>query len=461
MQDLTAGSIARNVLKMASFVLVSMVFQTLYFLVDLYFVGRLGRDAVAAVSVSGNLTFVVIAASQMLAVGTTALIAQAVGRRDQKEARLVFNQSQTLAVLIGAGFFVVVMLLRGKYAAGQAADQATARLVVDYLDWFVPAMALQFPLVAATAALRGTGNFKPGMVIQSGTVVLNIVLAPVLILGWGTGRPLGVAGAGLATFLAMVPGLLVLFAYMVRTEKYLRFAPGDMAPVLPLWARMLKVGLPAGAEFALMGVYVAVVYTISRPFGAAAQAGFGIGLRVVQAVFMPVVALGMAASPVAGQNFGARKGERVRQTFNVSCLMVSGYMAVLMLVCLAAPAALVRIFSKDAGVLAVGGEYMRIVAFTFLPSGIIFVSSSLFQALGNTVPPLLSSLSRILVVSVPALVLSRMAGFELRWVWYLAVLSSLVQASANLALLRREFGRKLAFAAAPPGQALNAALAGE
>ena len=105
------------------------------------------------------------------------------------------------------------------------------------------------------------------MLIQSGTVVLNIVLAPVLILGWGTGRPLGVAGAGLSTFVATVPGLLVLFAYVVRTEKYLRFSPGDLPPVFPLWGRMLKIGLPAGAEFVLMGVYVAVVYTISRPFG--------------------------------------------------------------------------------------------------------------------------------------------------------------------------------------------------
>jgi putative MATE family efflux protein len=455
MQDLTAGSIARNMLKMTSFVLVSMVFQTLYFLIDLYFVGRLGRDAVAAVSVSGNLTFIVIAASQMLSVGTTSLVAQAVGRREQKEARLLFNQSQTLGFVIGAVFFVGVLLLRDGYAKSQAADAATAALVIDYLIWFVPAMALQFPIAAATAALRGTGNFKPGMLIQSGTVLLNIVLAPVLILGWGTGHPLGVAGAGLSTFISVVPGLIVLFIYITRAEKYLRFAPADLPPVLPLWGRMLKIGLPAGAEFILMGAYVAIVYAISRPFGAAAQAGFGIGLRVVQAAFMPVVALGMAASPVAGQNFGAHKAERVRETFRVGALMACGYMAILTLLCVVVPEALVGVFSQDVGVVSMGGGYLHIVAWTFLPSGIVFVSSSMFQALGNTIPPLLSSFSRILIAGGPALVLSRLPGFQLRWVWFLAVASAVVQVSANLVLLRREFARKLGFA--PPPAAATAA----
>ena len=204
MQDLTQGSLARNVLKMSSFMLVSMVFQTLYFLVDLYFVGRLGRAAVAAVSVSGNLTFLVLAATQTLGVGTTALIAHAVGRRDREQARLLFNQSQVLSLLVGVLFFVVAHgPARTATPAALSADPETARLASDYLAWFIPAMALQFALVATSAALRGTGNFKPGMIIQSATVVINIVLAPLLIFGWaplpadgGGGRGAGLAGGG-------------------------------------------------------------------------------------------------------------------------------------------------------------------------------------------------------------------------------------------------------------------------
>src|SRR5256885_12446548 len=112
MQDLTKGPISRNILRMTSFMLVSMLFQTLYFLVDLYFVGRLGKSAVAAVSLAGNLTFTVLAATQMLAVGTTSLVSQATGRKDRTTTLLVFNQSQALSLVVGALFFALMTALR-------------------------------------------------------------------------------------------------------------------------------------------------------------------------------------------------------------------------------------------------------------------------------------------------------------------------------------------------------------
>src|SRR5215467_7396317 len=120
MQDLTKGSLARNLLQTTSFMLVGMIFQTLYFLVDLYFVGRLGKTAVAAVSLSGNLMFLVLALTQMLGVGTSALIAHATGRKDRDAARLVFNQSQLLSLMVGLLFFVIMMALRGRFARAQA-----------------------------------------------------------------------------------------------------------------------------------------------------------------------------------------------------------------------------------------------------------------------------------------------------------------------------------------------------
>src|SRR5688572_21614240 len=171
--------------------LVSMVFQTLYVLVDLYWVGRLGTDAVAAVGIAGNLMFFVLAATQMLGVGTTTLVAHATGRRDREQANVVFNQAQVLSLLVGVLFLATALLVRVPYAEAQSADAATAALTASYLLWFVPGLALQFGLIAMGSALRGTGNFRPGMVVQTATVILNIVLAPVLIFGWGTGYAMG------------------------------------------------------------------------------------------------------------------------------------------------------------------------------------------------------------------------------------------------------------------------------
>src|SRR5262245_2263546 len=207
MEDLTRGSISNHLFKTASFMLVTMVFQTLYFLVDLYWVGRLGKEAVAGVGVAGNLAFIVLAISQMLAVGTTTLVSHAAGQRNHERALLIFNQSQLLSIIVGALFFVVSMLFRSSYAQALSADETTAVLAAEYLLWFLPAMGLQFAIVAMGAALRGIGNFKPGMIVQTTTVILNILLAPVLMFGWVTGRPMGVAGTSLATLIAVLVGV--------------------------------------------------------------------------------------------------------------------------------------------------------------------------------------------------------------------------------------------------------------
>jgi putative MATE family efflux protein len=443
MQDLTTGSVTRHLLKTTSFMLVTMVFQTLYFLVDLYWVGRLGKEAVAAVSVAGNLFFVVLAVSQMLGVGTTVLISHAAGQKDHDRALKVFNQSQVLSMLVGALFLVLAMAFRDAYARGMAADTRTASLASDYLKWFVPASALQFGMVAMGSALRGTGNFKPGMVVQTVTVIINIVLAPFLIFGWVTHRPLGVAGAALATFIAIIVGVVWLLTYFFKRDSYLKFTPADWKPRVDLWAAMLKIGLPAGAEFALMGVYLFIIYGVSKPFGAAAQAGFGIGMRIIQAGFMPVVALGFSVAPVAGQNFGARLADRVRETFKSAVLLSASLMLLFALLCHIAPAAMIRVFSSDPQVIAVGEEYLRIISWNFVASGVIFVASSMFQAIGNTVPSLVSSFIRIVAVAIPTILLARLPGFHLVWIWYLSVASVTLQMLLSLLLLRRELRLRL------------------
>ena len=443
MHDLTTGSITRHLLKTTSFMLVTMVFQTLYFLIDLYWVGRLGSQAVAAVAVAGNLTFVVLAVTQMLAVGTTTVISHAVGAKDLPRAQLVFNQSQVLAGAAGIAFLGIAMLLRVAYATALSADAVTAALAADYLLWFIPAMALQFAIVAMGAALRGTGNFKPGMVVQTMSVILNMILAPFLIFGWITGRSLGVAGAALSSLVAVVVGTVWLAMYFLPVDAFLHFRRSLWRPRFDLWWQMLKVGLPAGAEFGLMAVYLFVVYTIMRPFGAPAQAGFGIGLRIVQAGFLPVVALGFAVAPVAGQNFGARLRSRVKGTFKTAAMLAGMAMVALAVLCHIAPEAMISVFSNDAEAIAVGEEYLRIVSWSFVGSGVVFVASSMFQALGNTMPALISSVARVAFVAIPLILLARLDGFQLRWIWYLSAASVAVQFGLMLTLLQREMRAKL------------------
>ncbi|MGH9314890.1 MAG: MATE family efflux transporter [Vicinamibacterales bacterium] len=445
MKDLTQGSVARNLLQISAFLATSMLLQTLYLLVDLYWVGRLGKEAIAAVGLSGNVTFVVLALTQALGVGTTTLISHAAGRKDQPRAHLVFNQSLVLSILCGLAFLVVAFAVRGAYCRALAADALTARLAEEYLSWFLPALTLQFGMVAMASSLRGTGIVKPTVVIQVISVALNMALAPVLVFGWGTGLAMGVAGAALATFVSVVVGVVLLIAYFLRREVYIGFDRALWKPAWQIWKQMMAVGAPAGGDFVVLSAYLVLVYWIIQAFGAAAQAGFGIGGRVMQALFLPVVAIAFAAAPVAGQNFGARAGDRVRQTFEWAAAMSSAVMLLLTIACQISPGAFIRPFSSDPAVLAVGAEYLRITSWNFVPSGIVFTSASIFQGIGNSVPPVLISALRLLLFGVPALLLSQTSGFELREVWYLAVATVLVQLALNVLLLRREFRRKLAF----------------
>ncbi len=450
MKDLTKGPIHRHILEMAAPMAIGMLIQTLYYLVDLYFVSRLGDAAIAGVSAAGNAMFIVMGLTQMLGVGTVALIAQAVGRNDQPDANLIFNQSLVLSALCGLVTLVGGYAFTEGYMNSLGADAATAAAGVTYLHFFIPGLALQFALIAFGSALRGTGIVKPTMAVQALTILLNVVLAPVLIAGWGTGRPLGVAGAGLATSISVAVGVVLMSVYFIRQEKYVSFRSSEWRPRLETWRRMLRIGLPAGGEFVLMFVYMAVIFRIIRDFGAAAQAGFGVGSRVMQAIFLPAMAIAFAAAPIAGQNFGARRPERVRETFRSAALMGSAVMLALTLVCQWRPEWFVLGFTSEPAVVEVGAQFLRFISWNFVASGLIFTCSGMFQALGNTWPSLVSTGTRLLTFALPALWLSHQPGFRIEQVWYLSVATVAFQAALSFLLLRSQLRRRLAGLLSPP-----------
>lgn len=455
MKDLTQGPITGQVIAMAVPLAIGMLFQTLYLLVDLYFVAHLGDAAIAGVSSAGTAMFVIMALTQMLGVGTVALVAQAVGRKDQAEANLIFNQSVTLSAFCGVATLLAGWLLGDLYVRSMAADAATAAAGTAFLYYYTPGLALQFALVALGSALRGTGIVQPTMVVQVLTVLLNTVLAPVLIAGWGTHYPLGAAGAGLASSIAVAAGVVFLWIYFARLEHYVKLDSALLAPRAPVVRRILNVGLPAGGEFLMMFVIIGVIYWVIRGFGPTAQAGFGIGGRVMQALFLPVMAIAFAAPAVAGQNFGAGKYTRVRETFRAAALLSAVLMFAVTLVCQWRPQVFIEFFSRQPEVVEVGATYLRVISWNFVATGVIFTCSGLFQALGNTWPSLASSASRLLTFVLPAVILSTLPDFSLLKVWHLSVATVWLQMITSLLLLRREFRRKLGPAADPAVTGLN------
>ena len=423
MQDLTTGSVSRHLLKTMSFMLVSMVFQTLYVLVDLYWVGRLGTEAVAAVAISGNLLFVVLAVTQMLGVGTTTLISHAAGSKDRDRALLVFNQSQVLAMVVGVIFLVVAMALRPLYARRLSADAVTAQLVLDYLLWFIPAMgAAVWPRRHGVGAARHrpvqarAWSFKPAR--SSSTSCSR--------------RSSSSAGAS-----AMRSASPARRSRRSSPSSWARSGfsrTSSRARSCTSWSRIGSRGSGSGATCSrsgcrparssrLMAVYLGIVYYVTRPFGAAAQAGFGIGLRIVQSAFLPVVALGFAGG--AGRGAELRRPPRRTRTPDVQdrgdyvdrrdarrhChhALVPG------------PA---RFASSRPipNVIAVGEVYLRIVSWNFIASGLVFVELEHVSGDGQHAAPARDVLrAHCAGRRFRSSYLAKMPGFKLEWIWWLSV----------------------------------------
>jgi Na+-driven multidrug efflux pump len=300
MKDLTQGSITRHLVELSSFLAVSMLLQTLYFLVDLYFVSGLGGPAIAGVGLAGNLMMVILALTQMLGVGTTSLIAQAAGRRDRDDAQAVFDQSCVLSLLAGGLVLGGGILLRMPYCRWLSADDATVASGVP-----VHAVAHSLVCVAVHAGVDGIGfardrRGEAGNVRAGSDGGIECAAGAGVDCGVGDRTPMGTAGAGLATFIAVAAGVLALTVYFVGTEKFVQVRLAGLRVHFGVWKRLLSIGLPAGGEFIMLAVYTVLVYWIIRERGAAAQAGFGIGVRLMQSLFLPVMAVSFGAVAFGG-----------------------------------------------------------------------------------------------------------------------------------------------------------------
>jgi hypothetical protein len=415
---------------MAAPIAAGMLMQTLYYLVDLYFVGRLGDAALAGVGVAGNVMMIVIALTQVLGVGTVALIAQAVGRRDAADANHVFNQSLSIACVLGALTLAGGYALTDVYLGTIAADEPTIAAGRSYLFWFLPGMALQFAMVAMSSALRGTGIVKPTMIVQMATVLLNVALAPVLIAGVGTGRALGVAGAGLASTLSVAAGVLLLFFYPL--EKYVAVDPpmdatGDLAADAAL-------GLPAGGGHA--DVRVRRDHLLGdtglrrrragrvrrRPARDASHHAAGARALLRGAGGRRSEHGGEAVR--SGSGDVPRGGDHERRFDGPADAALS-----------AAPGLAGGGFTDDRRCRG-RSRFLRVISLNFVAAGLIFVCSGMFQALGNTLPALASSAGRLLTFVVPAVGLAGWPALRIEHVWYLSVASVALQVVTSLLLLR-------------------------
>lgn len=432
-ERLTQGPITHSLLRLAWPIMLSNLFQTVYNLVDTLWLGRLGKVAVAAPTIAWPLVFLVISLGAGVTIAGTALVAQYTGARRHEEANLaagqVFTFTSILAVILAAGGAMAahpLMVLMG--AGPDLLEPAASYLRIIYAG--IPAM---FGMFIVTALLNGVGNTVTPMKLMGVSVVLNIVLDPLFIFGWGPFPAWGVAGAAVATILSRgivaIYGIYLLFSGKVEIQLRLHHLRLHWETI----KRIIVIGLPASLGQTGTALGFSIMTGILARFGTAVVSAFGIGNRIISIVTMPAMGLGQATATMVGQNLGAEETKRAERSAWTGMGISTAFLLAGSVAVYALRASLVRVFIDDPEVISLGAQMFAITAMAFPFMGILQVIIGTYQGSGHTVYSMFFSLFRLWGMRIP---LVYFLGFTLAMgadgVWWAMFISNFGTAILSL-----------------------------
>jgi len=384
-RQITEGSILLALLRLVGPVMISVTLQTSYQLVNTFWVGRLGASSVAAISVTAPMTFLLVVLGSGLSIAGAIFVAQYSGAREHQMVNHVAAQTIVMVAFVAICLSVFGVLTAG--AALRAIDVApdVLPLAAAYLHVTYSGLLLSFGFMMFQSILQGVGEVRFPLYVVASSVVLNAVLDPLLIYGWGPIDAHGVVGAAVATvtsqgFAALV-GLSVLF-----TGRYgVRLRSADFVPDLPFVRRALAVGLPASIEQATRTFGSVLLTALAASFGTHALAAYGIGARIITFFFVPALGLSSATATVVGQNIGAGKPERAQRAIALSGWLAFGVVTVLGLLFFPFAGAVCRfLVPSDEQVVALATQFAHVTAPIF---GVIAAQQAMaggFRGAGRT-----------------------------------------------------------------------------
>lgn len=425
---ITEGSVIRAAWRLSVPMTLGMVFQDLFSLVDMVFVGCLGRDAIAGVAVSGVLLGVI----HMLAIGITtgcvALVAQAVGAKNRAAAERAAAQS-----LLMAGVLSVIVAALGVPLAGPLlrALGAKPEVVAQGRPYFQIAAGCSFAMILSftfASAVRGAGDAVTPLKIMAVANVINIELDPIFIFGMYGMPRLGVAGSAVASVIGTFVALCMLaWVFFAGGHQHFHLRLGHLRPEAATTWRILRIGVFGSGQMLIRNVSAIALVRIVALFGSAALAAYGVGMRIWFAVLMPGLGFGTAAATLVGQSIGAGKPDRASRaawTIVGMWATVSGLLGIVFIV-LAEP--LIRAFNTEPGVVAAGAGFLRWTSATFAFTALSAVLGRAMTGAGDTFWPMIITGVAMLAFRIPLAYGLATAGKSATGVWASMAVSNVVQ----------------------------------
>lgn len=437
--SLLEGPVLASLLRLAVPIVLANVLQSLYQLIDAFWVGRLGGHAVAAVSVCFPITFLLIALGSGLGVAGSTLVAQYMGAGQHRMVNRVAAQTLLMVALVSIG-----LSLLGEWLApsllkllGVAPEVYDGALI--FLRFSLAAMIFTFGFAMFQSLMRGIGEVRTPLYIVAGTVVLNVVLDPLLIFGLGPIPGLGVGGAALATLITQALALMIGLRLLLRGRWTIQPAASDFRPDWPFIRRAFRLGFPASIELSARALSMNVMVFLVSGFGTVTIAAYGVGTNVLSFVIIPALGLSMSTAALVGQNIGAGQPERAAHIARLSAAIAFVTLSLVGALVFVFATALVRFFvPADDAVIATGGRFLHTVALTFGFMGLQMALTGVFRATGQTLVAMVLTLVSQWVLQFPlAFVLSRDAVLGQSGIWWAFPVTNVVIALITVAWFAR------------------------
>jgi putative MATE family efflux protein len=435
--NLTGGSILRALISLSIPLILTNILQSAYNLTDTFWVGRLGSEAVSAVSLSFPIIFIMISLGMGLAIAGSILVAKAKGAQNNEELAHIATQTVFSVVSFSVLLSIIGYFLTPKIVGIMKVEPAVYNDAVSYLKISFLGMTPMFIFIVFQSLMKSIGEVKLPLYIVLSTVLLNLILDPFFIFGWHSFAGNGVKGAAIATVFTQLLAAVISIYYLLKGHKGVRINLRDYTPDKVVIKTLIKLGFPVSVEQISRSVGIFVMLFLVTGFGTMALASYGIGSRILSFIIIPVFGLGMATSTLVGQNLGAQKPDRVKKTIKLSLYIAFGIMSIFGLLTFLFASSVAHFFiPNEPETIKQSAVFIRYIAVSFGFMGILIVLIGAFRGAGKTKLSMSLTIFSVWIVRFPlAYMLSEFTEMKEIGIWISYPTTNIVTALVGLALL--------------------------
>ena len=400
-EDYTQIKISRAIFLLAVPMILELIMESLFAVVDIYFVGKLGPSAIATVGLTETYLFLLYSIAMGLSMAVTAIVARRIGEKEKEKAGITAVQAIFIAIVASAPFAIAGIFYAKELLVLMGADQWSVEHGYRYTQWMLGGNAVIMLLFMINAIFRGAGDASIAMRVLWIANIINMVLDPMLIFGWGPFPEMGIEGAAIATNIGRGVGVLVQLWFLFKGGKHIRVIAAHVKINWEILFKIIKTSLGGvGQMIIAMTSWIFIIRIISE-YGSEAVAGTTIALRIMMFTMMPAWGLSNAAATLVGQNLGAKQPDRAEKSVWITGSWNMIFLIGVAVVYFIFSESLVGIFTDDARVISIGSQWLRIVSYSYFVYGWWMVSSQAFNGAGDTVTPTKINLVFFWLIEIP------------------------------------------------------------